>query len=265
MRTASFIMATSRTSLTRLVKFVSCSASLAALAIAATTALAIPQAHAANIIGFANNPTGCGGSTLCSTNTGPLPTGTQGYAQTGPSASNPPFNLSTINSWFQIDTTTPAVSHLPNQPPEPLGGAGNFLVINDTGGIVTSFSLTLTDTFTAASPAAHSCGPGGSLTCENFQIHCGAANFFTTLTLTGPNCVSGCGTDSADFSQGAVTYNWSGGTGVPIGATFNLNFASWNNDVFATRTPEPSTMILTGTALIFLGYRARRRLFGRKS
>jgi PEP-CTERM motif len=241
----------------RTASFIAC---LGALAIAVATALAIPQAHAANIIGFANNATACGGATLCSTDAGPLPAGTQGYFETGPTLSNPPFNLSTINSWFQIDTTTPAVSHLPNQPAEPLGGAGNFLVKNDTGAVVTSFSLTLTDTFTAASPGAANCG--GS-PCENFQIHGGAANYFTTFTLTGPNCFSGCGTDSANFTLGTVTYNWSGGSGVPIGATFNLNFASWNNDVFATRVPEPNTMILVGTAFILLGYGARRRRLGR--
>jgi PEP-CTERM motif-containing protein len=244
-------MATSKAPLTRLVKFHSSPVLLGALAIAAATVLAIPQADAANIIGFANNATACGGSTLCSTNIGPLPIGTQGYVETG----NTPFNLSTINSWFQIDTT--GVSHLPNQPPEPLGGAGNFLVINDTGAVVHSFSLTLTDTFTAASPGAGNCG--GS-PCENFQTHGGAANFFTTFTLTGANCFSGCGTDSADFTLGTVTYNWSGGPGVPIGATFNLNFASWNNDVFPAPVPEPGTLLLLGSGLaVCLGGVAWRR------
>jgi len=58
-----------------------------------------------------------------------------------------PFNLSTINSWFQIDTD--GVSHLAGQPVDPNGGAGHFRVINDTGHIVTSLSLTLTDMFTS--------------------------------------------------------------------------------------------------------------------
>jgi len=57
-------MATSKAPLTRLAKFLSSPVLLCALAMAAAMALAIPQAHAANIIGFANNATACGGSML---------------------------------------------------------------------------------------------------------------------------------------------------------------------------------------------------------
>jgi hypothetical protein len=117
---------------------------LYAIALAVAAGLAIPQAHAANIITFPSGDNSCGGAVLCSTNTGPLPTGTQGYVETG----NTPFNLSTITQWFQINPD--GVSLLPNQPAEPLGGAGSFFVINDTGVSITSFSLTLTDTFTSS-------------------------------------------------------------------------------------------------------------------
>src|SRR4051812_2687589 len=91
----------------RLMKFISGSVlkTLAAAAVAAE--LTMPLAHAANIITFDNNATACGGSTLCSTN------GTTGYTGTLP------FNLSTIGSWFQIDTD--GVSHLAGQPVEPNG------------------------------------------------------------------------------------------------------------------------------------------------
>ena len=98
-------------------------------AAAVLAAVSMPQARAANIITIADNPTSCGGATLCSFD------GTLGYTSTQP------FNLSTIGSWFQIDVTNPAVSYLPGQPPEPNGGAGNFLVINNTGQIVTSLSF----------------------------------------------------------------------------------------------------------------------------
>src|SRR5215831_11486708 len=85
-------------------------ASTSVLVMLGVAAVAIPKAHAANIITFDNNATACGGATLCSFN------GTLGYTGTLP------FNLSTIGSWFQIDTD--GVSHLAGQPVEPNGGAG---------------------------------------------------------------------------------------------------------------------------------------------
>jgi len=213
-------------------------------------ALWVPQAHAANIIGFADNANSCGGAVLCSFD------GTLGYTGTHP------FDLSTINSWFQIDAD--GISHIAGQPVEPNGGAGDFLVVNDTGKVVTSFSLTITDTFTSSTPSVGPCSgaqSGNPVGCDNFQIHGGAANYFTTFTLTGPGCDTGCGTASADFAPGQVTYNWSGGTGVPIGATFDINFASWNNAVFTSTTvPEPASLLLFGTGLVGLGgWRRRRR------
>ena len=218
-------------------------------------ALWVPQGRAANIIGFADNATGCGGSTLCSTD------GTTGYRGTLP------FDLSTITQWFQIDTD--GTSHLAGQPVEPNGGAGDFLVVNNTGAVVTSFSLTITDTFTSSSPAATSCtGLKTGQECENFQIHEGAANYFTTGTLTGPDCDSACGTNSANFAPNMVTYNWSGGAGVPVGATFDLNFASWNNTIFANTAvinnqqgavPEPSSIVLLFSLLAITFATLRKR------
>jgi hypothetical protein len=54
----------------------------------------------------------------------------------------------------------------------------------------------------------------------NFNIHADQngqpGNFgFTTGTLTGADCKAGCGTNSADFTTGPVTYviyNWPAGT-----------------------------------------------------
>ena len=164
----------------RVTKFLCGPAHLGALAIAAATALAVGQAQAGNIIGFADNPTACGGSTLCSTSIGPLPTGTQGYVETG----NTPFNLSTITSWFQINPD--GVSLLPNQPAEPLGGAGNFFVINDTGVTITSFSLTIRDTFTSSTSSVTFCSGSSGPLCDNFQANKGPGEPGTASeTLSG--------------------------------------------------------------------------------
>jgi len=100
-------------------------------------ALWVPQARAANIITFDSNGNGtanaCGGAVICSTN------GTTGYLINGAGEA---FDLSTINSWFQIDPN--GVNQIPSQPEaEPDSGAGGFLVYNDTGATVTTFSITL--------------------------------------------------------------------------------------------------------------------------
>jgi hypothetical protein len=83
--------------------------------------------------------------------------------------------------------------------------AGDFRVINDTGAVVTSFSLILDTPGIAAAPAQQSDCGSGAPACENFQIHGGAANYFSTLSLTGPGCVAHCGTASADFKSGPVS------------------------------------------------------------
>jgi MYXO-CTERM domain-containing protein len=219
---------------------------LGALVMAVATGLAIPSAHAANIIGFANNATGCGGSTVCSTGNG-----TTGYTL---SSTGVAFDLSTITQWFQIDTAGSTVNYLPGQPTfNPDSDSGNFLVINNTGHVVTTFSLTLNVPGIAGAPGQQ--GDCGTTPCENYQIHGGAANYFTTLALTGPGCDANCGTASADFSAGPVTYTWSGGSGVPIGATFDLNYASWNQDVYTpSSVPGPTAGAgLPGLALAGIG------------
>ena len=164
-------------------KSVSGQTGLTALAVAAlATALTMPQARAANIITFDNTAQSCGAAVLCSTSGGPLPAGTQGYVQSGAI----PFDLSTITEWFQIDPD--GISHLPNQPAEPDGGAGGFLVINDTGSTVTSLSITLTDTFTSSTPSVTFCSGGSGPLCDNFQANKGnAAPAGAFEALSGPD------------------------------------------------------------------------------
>jgi len=189
----------------------------------AVAAVAIPKAHA-NVITFDDNATACGGSVLCSSN------GTLGYTGTQP------FNLSTIGSWFQIDTD--GVSHLAGQPVEPNGSDGQFRVINDTNSAIVNFSLTLT-TFNAAT--------------DGFQADKGAAaNAFSGAGegLSGPDfvsCTSGAPGNgfpcfssgvlaAANFTPNQVTFNWTG-LNIAPGTVFDISFSSWGTSAFAVPGP----------------------------
>ncbi len=181
--------------------------------------------------------TACGGATLCSFN------GTLGYTGTLP------FNLSTIGSWFQIDTD--GVSHLAGQPVEPNGGAGQFRVINDTSSAIVNFSLTLIDTFNASTPSVTFCSGGSGPLCDNFQAAKGAAapagagealsgpDFFSCTNGAPGNgfpCFSSAGQAAANFTPNQVTFNWTG-LNIAPGTIFDITFASWNNSTFAVPGP----------------------------
>jgi hypothetical protein len=198
---------------------------------------AMQQVQAANIITFDNNATGCGGSTICSTN------GTTGYVGTGGQA----FDLTTIGSWFQIDVTD--VNLLGTQTSaEPNGGAGQFLVLNNTGATVTSFSLTIADTFTSTTPSVTFCSGSSGPLCDNFQAGKGAAvpgtasealsgpNFFDCTNGGPPGCSSTGGQAAANFQPSTVTYTWSG-LDIAAGSTFDITFSSFNNNVSAVPGP----------------------------
>ena len=202
--------------------------------------------------------------------------GTTGYLING---SGQAFNLSTITSWFQIDATAPGASSA-NQLPgtqtmaEPDGGAGGFLVRNDTGAAVTSFSLTLNTTFNVNTPSA-TCS--GGICTVNFTAHGGNLNFNTQLSgpnwkdctqgiTVGSTCQGSAGGVAADFTDigglGAVTYSWSGQT-IAAGALFDITFASWDNTAFPgtghSLIPEPTSLTLIGSGLVAFGIIRRRK------
>lgn len=219
----------------------------AAVAVVATVGMSTPSARASNIITFDNNATSCGGSTLCSTN------GTTGYS--GSQA----FDLTTIGQWFQIDVVN-GTSQLVGQVAQTCGSC-SFLVTNNTGSTLTSFSITLADDFTRST--------------TNFQAGKGAgAPSGAWEALNGPNfssctngsagggfpCYSTSGQAAADFTKGTVTYNW-GGLDIAAGADFLITLASWDNSganstdawIVPQSVPEPSALALFGAALVSFG------------
>ncbi len=215
-----------------------------------------PQLLASNIITFGDNATACGGSVLCSTN------GTLGYNGTVA------FNLSTINQWFQVAGT----SLLAGQTSIQTMNAGQFRVFNDTGGTVSTFSLTLTDTFTSSTASAGPCPTDHTKVCDNFQANKGAgAPSGASEALSGSsfmNCTNGsagggflcystAGQAAGNFSPGTVIFTWSG---LNIGnhTYFDIGFSSWNNAAYAT-TPEPAGLVLLGAGIAALVGLTRRK------
>jgi PEP-CTERM motif len=231
---------------------------LGMLAIAFVIGFDVPQAVAANVITFDQTAKKCGGAVMCSVD------GASGYS--GAQA----FDLSTIAEWFQIDKTATS-SLIAGQPIEPRGGSGSFLVVNDTGSTVTTFSITIIDDFTSSTPSVAHCSGKSGPWCDSFQASKGSAAPITaTEALSGPDffkcttgaaaggspCEDGAALALAKFEPNSVTYVWSG-LFISAGSTFDISFSGWNNDarVVSASVPEPSTwaMLLLGFAGIGLG------------
>jgi PEP-CTERM motif len=148
------------------------------------------------------------------------------------------YLLSQIGSWFSTPTSSQ-----------------QYLVVNDLGVNVTTLNLTMTGVFQATN------GPW-----ENFQCEVGAPHYFGGCSFSGPGFVTytqgpNSTSAAANFNSFPVTFTWSGGSGIPVGAKFDLTTASWVSNVGSTPVPEPSTFTLLGGGffglLAFAGLRRR--------
>ncbi|HEY3777070.1 MAG TPA: YncE family protein [Rhizomicrobium sp.] len=227
-------------------------ARIIAAAIGIAISLGAFQARAANTITFGSNNNSCGGAVMCSTD------GTHGYTNNGTGQA---FKLSTISQWFQIDVN--GSSQLSGQPAEPDKGSGGFLVLNDTGNAVSSFSLTITDDFNANTSSVHKCsGAQTGNICDNFTAHGGSGSYkFNTKlsgtdwdrctqgTASGQTCTGGSGGVAADFAPNSVTYTWTGqnGSTIPASAYFVISFSGWNNDGWPPPPPPVQAYITNST------------------
>ncbi len=227
------------------------------------------HASGANIITFGDNANRCGGAVMCSTN------GTSGYLINGTGQA---FDLSTFSNWFQIDPGGTNMLTATQTEAEPNGGAGSFLVMNDTGSLVTTFSIVISDSFTASTPSVTFCAGSPGPLCDNFQANKGALtgtseslsgpNFYscTNGTQVGQTCTSNAGQAAANFTPGNVTYTWNG-LNIAPGEKFDISFASWQsgNSAFTggasvQAVPEPSIQGLSAAGLCgLIALAARRR------
>jgi hypothetical protein len=141
-------------------------------------------------------------------------------------------------------------------------------VINDTGTALSSLTLF----YSGALASNANLNPSNQ----------GGSPFNTCVAVSFSGMVANnCGSLSSPVSLPA-TLTWSGGAGIPIGGTFNINTASFahagqdagcisgTDDCLPEPTPtptpppvsEPGTLTLLGTAMLGMGAMLRRRLQG---
>jgi hypothetical protein len=138
------------------------------------------------------------------------------------------YNLSQISSWFSTPTS-----------------AQSYLVLNNTGSAITSLTLTLTGTFQATAGSN-----------EVFQCNFGNPGPYSACSITGSGGTvnsTGGASVQASFAGPAfpVSFTWTtSGPGWLPGKTFDLQTASWVNNI--STVPEPSTLLLLSSGLFSL-------------
>lgn len=133
-----------------------------------------------------------------------------------------------------------------------LGGTEEWVLKNDTGHTVTSFSFVFTGS--QADNALCQIANSNSVTVTNWLTACTIVDSLGHTTSLGGTQIGGGG----QFFVPPAIISFSG-PGIPDGASFNLDFVSMQGTGTAS-VPEPSTLSLLGSGLISVGVLLRKRL-----
>ncbi|HWZ31103.1 MAG TPA: PEP-CTERM sorting domain-containing protein [Bryobacteraceae bacterium] len=137
---------------------------------------------------------------------------------------------------------------------QPNNGTSEWVLINDTGHLVTSFSFAFNG-FNGNNAVAN------NATCQIANSH---AVTVMNDWLNGCSIVDSLGQTThlggAQINNmtppATITFT---GPGIPIGARFNLDFVSMQGQGIASTVPEPSTVTLLGIGLALVGLSVRKR------
>ena len=144
-----------------------------------------------------------------------------------------PFSMSAfLNGSLQFHINVPV-----------LGGTEEWVLINDTGHAITSFSFVFSGS--TANNAQCQIANSQSDTVANWLNSCSIVDSLGHTTTLGGAQIGGGG---QYFTPNAtITF---GGPGIPIGESFNLDFVSMQGTGTASvPTPEPSSLLLLGAGL----------------
>jgi hypothetical protein len=134
-----------------------------------------------------------------------------------------------------------------------LGGTEEWVLKNDTGSAITSFTFVFTGS--TANNAACQIANSHGATVTNWLDSCSISDSAGHTTALGGTQIGGGG----QFFTPTATITFAGG-GIPNGASFNLDFVSMQGaGTASTSVPEPSSLLLLGTGLSSMAGLWRRR------
>jgi PEP-CTERM motif-containing protein len=133
-----------------------------------------------------------------------------------------------------------------------LGGTEEWVLINDTGNPLTSFSFLFSGS--QANNASCQIANSHGATLTNASNFCSIVDSLGHTTSLGGTQIGGGG----QFFTPLATITF-GGLGIAAGSSFNLDFVSMQG-TGTTSVPEPSTLLLLGSGAVGLIGVIRRKL-----